>query len=112
MWIFTKDGFFSVVKDDYCEDGEVMVRVRARIDLERLLGKISGDTDGIIEVPHADYRYRAKVPRQLWADYCHAVAGDIDYPTVKDTVAGGDDSRQAAYYGCWASLYDWQGKVG
>jgi len=36
MWLFTTDGFYSVVKKD-CLPDEVLVRTRQKIDLVRLL---------------------------------------------------------------------------
>jgi len=59
MWIFTKDGFYSAVKDKYCDDGELMIRARIKVDLERLLQKIESDAE-ILTFGHADYRYRVK----------------------------------------------------
>ena len=60
MWIFTKDGFYSVIKDKYCTEGELMVRARLRIDLERLLAKLDSDAE-ILVIKQADYRYRVKL---------------------------------------------------
>jgi hypothetical protein len=28
MWLFTKNGYYSIVQDDYCKDDEVVIRAR------------------------------------------------------------------------------------
>ena len=111
MWIFTKDGFFSAVFDKYCKSGELMIRSRCKDDLSRLSKKLHGysDESEILEVEHADYRYRMKILKHEWADYLINCAYDIDYANVKDHITpAGDNSRKNAYYQVWTALYRWQ----
>lgn len=127
MWIFTPIGFYSVV--EHREDpGSVLVRARVREDLERLQEAIRALAEGrlaegrlaagrlggppcpeLLETPEADYRYRITIPRPLWAELAHALAGAIDYPNFKDEVARRQGPRRAEHYGrVWEIMYDLQ----
>ena len=113
MWLFSKQGFYSVVKDKYCSDGELMIRARVRIDLERLLDKITsanGDSfkADILTLENADYRYRMKIKVYQWVKYVAKEAAKIDYENVKETITWHEPGRSTAYYGCWQALYTWQ----
>ena len=80
MWLFTKDGFFSAIHDNYCNASEVIVRARVKRDLIRLLTKIGRPDDDIITQDHADYQYSIKLTKQEWADYLGSEAMAIaDY---------------------------------
>ena len=107
MWIFVKDGYFSVVKDKYCSEGELMIRARVIKDLERLLDKLGSDAD-ILVFKHADYRYRVKVTADQWSRYLAREAAGVDYANIKDTITWHEPGRSKAYYGCWEALYQWQ----
>lgn len=109
MWIFTKEGFFSVVQDDYCKEDELMVRARVKGDLERLKEKITTEP-GIITLGHADYLYRMPVLREDWASYLHGAAMELDYSNVKGTICEKNKNRQIAYFGVWSSMTDLQRK--
>ena len=114
LWIFTKDGFFSVVFDKYCKRGELMIRSRCKDDLVRLAKKLHGysDKSEILGIKHADYRYRMRITKNNWADYLTNCALDIDYANVKDNIVpAGDDLRQDAYYQVWTALYRWQSMI-
>ena len=113
MWVFTKQGFYSVVIDNYCNYGELMVRSRVRVDLERLIEKIASDNGGgfkadILTLDSAEYRYRVKIKAYQWVKYVAKAAADIDYESVKDTITWHEPERSTAYYGCWQALYTWQ----
>ena len=114
MWVFNKDGFFSVVFDRDCNRDELMVRARCREDLVRLAKKMKGylnDKD-IVEFDISDYKYRMKVDKNLWADYLRQSALDIDYSNVKASIIPlADKPRQTAYYDIWTALYRWQSSV-
>lgn len=107
MWIFTKEGFFSAVKDDYCEADELMIRARWKKDLIRLAERIGSKAE-ILTIGHADYRYRMAIKREAWVGYVARAAMEIDYSNVKGTIAHGDHERSRAYMGCWHSLYQAQ----
>ena len=111
MWLFSRDGFYSAVKDKYCNDGELMIRARIKVDLERLLEKIESD-DEILTFGHADYRYRVKIKAYQWIKYVAKEAADIDYDDVKDTITWHEPNRSMAYYDCWQALYRFQQSEG
>ena len=108
MWLYTRDGFYSVVHDDYCNAGELMVRARVIEDLERLLKKLSiGDAD-ILVIKNSDYRYRVKLDSEQWTSYVAREAANIDYPNFKNSVAADDPDRSSAYMKCWEAMYLFQ----
>ena len=76
MWIFTQDGFLSVV--EHRDDSDcLIVRSRARDDLERM-AHFAGQE--IIVMPDADYRFRVEVPRPVFGAFMREQVVDIDYP--------------------------------
>lgn len=108
MWMFTTDGFFSTVQDDYCGQDEVMVRARCRQDLEALRSRMGWAAE-VLTTPQADYRWRMKVSRSQWAAYAAQAAGGIDYPNFKaQALDAAGRHRSRAYHACWAALHGWQ----
>jgi hypothetical protein len=114
MWVFTKKGFFSVVHDDFCRPGELVVRARHRADLVRLIAAMGGnerDTP-IKELRGADYRFRIYVTNLAWAEYLVNEAVAIDYDNVKSAIVGsGDIKRHNAYMQVWSALSQWQAAI-
>lgn len=111
MWLFTRDGFYSVVHDDYCNEGELMIRARVIEDLERLLGKLAIAAE-ILVINNADYRYRVKLKSGQWTKYVAAEAASIDYPNFKNILSTDEYERASAYMKCWEAMYLFQeGKV-
>lgn len=110
MWIYTKEGFFSVVEDKkYCKEDEVMVRARIKLDLQRFKDHITTDPD-IVTLNEADYLHRIPVKRVDWANYLHKSAMELDYSTVKDSI-GNDGKRGIYYYGVWRNMQKLQDKM-
>lgn len=108
MWLFTVDGFYSAVKDAYCQEGEIVVRSRQREDLQRFLKRV-GLKGKILEFPEADYLYRVTVPHTAWTDYVTRMATELNYPNFKRTIANtGDHERHHTYGECWFALRTWQ----
>ena len=106
MWVFTTQGFYSVVADRN-DPGQVLVRGRAREDLEALKGQIA-DLE-IFEDRAADYRWRAYVSREQWRDAVAQIAEEIDYPNYKDAVAERQSHDRASVYGrVWSVLQSLQ----
>ena len=103
MWIFTREGFFSVTDNRRDETTKtVMVRARVKDDLIRLIEQIADQTEepSIIETPTADYRYRIVIPRKVWGEYLRLAAMTLDYTNVKGTLAP-TDPRHTAMRKCW-----------
>ena len=108
MWTFTRDGFFSAVQDNYCDNSKVKVRAMVKRDLTRLLAKIGKPDCDIIQLPHPSYRYHIILNKQEWANYLSSEAMNLNYSTVRDTITDGLYERSAAYYACWNALYQFQ----
>lgn len=108
MWIFTKQGFFSAVSNSRDDAGEtVTVRARVMDDVQDLLRALDWEhaaSVGIIETPHADYRYRVVVPRKVWAQYLVKCVDELTYTNVKDSLDKDDPLRHRAMMGCWRSM--------
>ncbi len=120
MWVYSREGFFSVSKDRYCKEDEVVVRARIKQDLLNLrimlakkfnslgqnrFGKAIAAAK-IMEFDHADYRYRIIIKHDFWTVYAREAAMDIDYPTVKDHIVYDHAvGRTSAYYSCWNAMH-------
>jgi len=103
MWIFTKDGFFSVVQD---RDDEtvVLVRARRRADLENILKP--EELPGIQDTPGADYGFRIFMDRKRWTSYAAAAASRIDYSNFKGAIE--DDELHDFMMAVWTVARDYQ----
>jgi hypothetical protein len=107
MWLMTNFGFFSIVK----KEGEthLTVRARARQDLLDLKARYLPGMGEIEESDQRDYRYRARVPQEVFAEALREMALDIDYPNFKNSVAATQGKARARLYGdIWARLLDLQ----
>ena len=98
----TTRGFFSVVAH-HDEAGKVLVRARAREDLEAL-AEIAGPFE-VLDTPDHDYRWRAIMPRVQWSTTLVLLATEIDYPNFKDAVARRQgEARERVYHEVWRAL--------
>lgn len=96
MWIFLKDSFLSVVAHRDRPD-DLLVRARKKGDVRRAFPEAEEQ-----HTPHADYPYRAIIPRVRVAEVMAAQAHAIDYDNFKNQVE--DDARHGAYLDCWAIM--------
>jgi hypothetical protein len=108
MWIFTIDGFYSVVQHrDHPE--EMVVRARVEADLERMLTRLRHrtfeTTIPIEHTPEGDYAYRCFLTKNEWALYLSRAVEATDYPNFKDEVAKrlGHD-RADVYLDVWLTM--------
>lgn len=106
MWVFTRDGFFSVVKKE-CKADEVMVRARQKSDLLGL-GKKLNLTLCIQTDAGTDYAFRAVLKQSDWAGYLADEAMLLDYENFKGSLSKKDHERQNAYFQCWRALLNRQ----
>lgn len=81
MWIFTKDGFYSIVAVRG-DASRVLVRARVRKHLEALLNRFKLDCR-IVELKRADYKYRVAMKRAEWSSIACLLADGIDYSNFK-----------------------------
>ena len=106
MWLMTPRGFYSVVSHPN-DPTLVLVRARARVDLEALHDFVSGLE--IHETPQRDYGWRAAVSRSAWSAALVLLAAEIDYPNFKAAVATREGAKRAHIYGnVWATLLEIQ----
>jgi len=111
MWLMTDFGFFSIVQ----KEGEQNLTVRARVrqDLLNLKDRYLPGLGAIEETEYADYRYRVRVPREVFAEALRDIALDIDYPNFKNSVARKQGKARArAYEDVWQRLYGLQAGEG
>jgi hypothetical protein len=103
MWIFTSEGFYSVVQ----KAGESILTVRARRqeDLERLQ-KYLPRLSTIYSERGSDYAYRANCTHEEWALALARMALTIDYSNFKSTVL--ENARHEAYMRVWSAMSGFQ----
>lgn len=102
MWLFTKDGFFSIVHKD-CGADEVLVRARVRVDLKRLIDSMGVEVK-ILKNVGSDYQFRIVVKKSDFASYVTQYVNSLDYDNFKNTLQRGDSLRHSAYTGVWVSM--------
>tara|TARA_R110002111_G_scaffold188971_3_gene254347 strand:- start:1327 stop:1701 length:375 start_codon:yes stop_codon:yes gene_type:complete len=121
MWLFTKYGFFSVVLAKKVRNGQVieepepnsvMIRARRRKHLDALILRFSefGNPE-VLETRNTDYRYRAVVPRDAYAQVAKALATEVDYTNFKSECAKAmpdDQAYQEALHNIWGVHYQMQ----
>src|SRR4051794_33248161 len=97
MWLFTTQGFYSVVEDREDSD-RVLLRSRAKQDLEALKEQIPKlQIQETLEPAH-DYGWRAFVTRDQWCEAVAQLAGAIDYDYFKNAVAAEQGQEHADLY--------------
>ncbi len=102
MWLFTTQGFYSVVahRDD---PDTLIVRARTREDIEALREQIPAIEP--FEDAGADYRHRAYVSRAEWLAAVAQLSAEIDYDNFKSEVASRQGADRSRLYGhVWAEL--------
>jgi hypothetical protein len=105
MWIFIRDGFFSVAATKFCAPGDVAVRARRKEHIENLMTR-HGLTAEILSFKNADYRYRIQIPKDEWGKILQAEAQHIDYESLIDAMAATDASADflRAMSTTWATV--------
>ena len=96
MWIFSKDGFLSIVEH---RNNPNMLVVRARVegDIERYWPE-----QRIWITPDADYLYRAVITKERAAAVLWKMVKEIDYDKFKPAVT--DHRRSRWYLKVWEIL--------
>ena len=111
MWVFTREGFFSIAATKYCKPGELAVRARKREHLEGFMARHAIKAD-ILSLPEADYRYRIQIPRETFMDALREEAGAVDYNSFIDasTNAGSSADYLRSLFDTWAAINRIQGE--
>jgi len=112
MWFFTKDGFYSVVKDEKCADDELLVESITEKDMENLMAKIPKIRD-IKYHPrrYVQYNHSVIVARKDLAKYISTSILDIDYDNQNAIVEFDDLQRKDAYMKCYSAINEYQKSV-
>jgi hypothetical protein len=102
MWLFTTQGFYSVVAHRRDPD-KLIVRARAREDLEALRRQIPELR--VFSDRGADYRWRTVVTRAEWVAAVAQLAEELDYDNFKRGVASRQGhERERVYHRVWTAL--------
>lgn len=96
MWIALNNAFLSIVAHR-TKPGVLLVRARLPGDIERVFPEAS-----TFEDKHADYRYRAEIPRGDVGAALSAAVQAIDYDNFKASVP--EPERHAAYLKVWSVM--------
>ena len=108
MWVFTKDGFYSIVSKD-CQPNEVQIKTRSELDLHNLCNKLN-ISPPIIKEEFDGYPYRTIINKNLWISYLTDYVNDIDYDNVRNHIIDREDNqRKDAYKKVWKTMYNWMG---
>ena len=105
MWLFTKTGFYSIVKKP--GDQDLTVRARNGSDLDRLRDRHLPSLGRTIEGGGTDYPYRAFVSVDDLVDAMADIVRELDYANFKSEVARRMGHERAKTYGrVWSALLD------
>ena len=86
MWVFTTSGFFSAVEERRRDHrGEIVVRAREAQALEALR-EIAPTLTKTVVYGDSDYRYRAWLGREEWADALAEIGRRVVYGNFKSEV--------------------------
>lgn len=88
MYLTTRHGFFSVVAHKSDPD-QILIRAKAEEHLERLREVCAMPHLAILPYPGSVYPWRIIVDRAEWLNIAEALAGDIDYTEVLQTLIDG-----------------------
>jgi 8-oxo-dGTP pyrophosphatase MutT (NUDIX family) len=101
MWLFTTEGFFSIVQKP--GDTELTIRARSRADLERLAKHT--ELGPIIEGGGTDYPYRVRASREVVALMVLDQVRALDYSNFKSAVGKRMGGKRAhTYSDIWGTL--------
>jgi hypothetical protein len=92
MWIFTKDGFLSIVQHNDKPD-ILIVRSRFKGHIERIFGHAAPKVD----TTGKDYEYRAEIPKEKVAMVMSDMIKDIYYGNFKNEICNKMDQLDKTY---------------
>jgi hypothetical protein len=99
MWLFTSDGFVSIVADkDDTRGDRLLVRARDKMHITNVFP----DAEVFSKQP-SDYQWRAWVSREDVADAMMRQVQGLDYTNFKDSII--DDRYHDACLDVWGAMY-------
>jgi hypothetical protein len=84
MWIFTLDGFYSVV-EDWSNKNFVYARSRNAGDIDRLIRRLNSGAKRK-NTPERDYPFRVRLRKKAWRRYVNRAVTDLRYTNFKSAV--------------------------
>lgn len=104
MWLFTRFGFFSIVRK--VDGKDLTIRSRTKGDLDRLRNHYLPTLSPARQHEGTDYPWRAIASDNELTQAMKIIVEDIDYPNFKDEVAFGlGKDRAGRYAQVWLALY-------
>jgi hypothetical protein len=110
MWIFTKDGFFSVVRH-FDNKSRLVIRARSKDDILRLAKILR--IKAFRSKKGSDYPFRLFCSKSEWVAYLVKEANEIDYTNFKETIDKSqkfDEKRLYQLHAIWQIMsesYSW-----
>ena len=101
MWIFTQDGFLSVVAHRALKDS-LMVRARDRQSLQNLE---SFAAEKIAFTANADYAWRLTITREDFSKYLAMAVETIDYDNFKNEMHFARPDFDDALMDVWVTMH-------
>ncbi len=101
MWIFLNDAFFSIVREEKGRRKTLLVRARAKGDIEKVWPFAE-----VFATPARDYAFRARIPEAEVARAMTERILGIGYSNFKSGVHEVD--RHDAYLRVWSAMYGFQ----
>lgn len=98
MWIYTQNGFYSIVEDRDDPD-RLLVRARVKGDIERLWPKSK-----VTEDAGSDYAFRARLSRNAVQKVLVSEIKAIDYDNFKQRIGDKDPEREHWYHKVWSMM--------
>lgn len=111
MWLFTKYGFYSIVKDS--NNAHYKCRARRKKDLVNLVSNFKYLKEYEIHCDkRADYHYRIFISQNHFSMLMLNFSNSIDYSNFKDNINGSADQvDKIDYYSeVWEMMYSYQSK--
>jgi hypothetical protein len=101
MWLFTRDGFLSIVEHNDKPD-MLLVRSRFKGHIERIFGDLVKEVE---KDAGTDYEYRAEIPKAKVAEVIAQMVLDIDYGNFKNELGNLSLRKMDSLYiaRCWAT---------
>jgi hypothetical protein len=99
MWLFTSEGFISVVADrNDPKTGNLLVRSRDRQHLEKLFPNAE-----IFSKTPSDYKWRAWISRSDVSRLMQSQVDSLNYTNFKNSIP--DDKYHDACIGVWNTMF-------
>lgn len=101
MWVFLSSSFLSIVDKGDSSGQTLLVRARRAGDIECVFPEAE-----VVEGGGTDYRFRARIARELVAQAMADQVRGIKYGNFKATVK--DRGRHDAYMDTWQAMMQFQ----